>query len=144
MTGEYVFSGKEFKMKRTSLLVSLLIFFIAACAPSQANTPSPSPPPSTPTNTWEGLPIFPGAMEVKDNGMGYHYTIADTDILTVQRFYRDEAPSAGWELLGIADASTANTGKAWTLWLTKGKTKTIAQVDIFTKENTTHVVLHFD
>ncbi|MCL4528432.1 MAG: hypothetical protein M1282_03355 [Chloroflexi bacterium] len=130
-------------MKRIELLAALLIVFASACTPRQIVTPLPTPlPESTAASTWEGLPIFPGAVEVKDNGIGYHYTISDTDILTVQRFYKDEAPAVGWELLQIADVCGADIGKAWLLLFTKGKT--IAQVDIFTRDNTAHVVLHFD
>lgn len=122
----------------------LIAMLLAACVLPQITTPSPSPPTenTTTNNTWEGLPIFPGAVVVKDNSIGYHYTVADADILAVQHFYRDEAPTAGWELLAITDASGADIGKAWSLLFTKGKI--IAQVDIFTKEEITHVVLHFD
>ncbi len=130
-------------MKGIGLSVTLLFVFITACAPHQTAAPSSIPlSESTSVNTWEGLPIFPGAVEVRDNRVGYHYTVANADILTIQRFYKNETPTTGWELLSITDASGADIGKAWSLLFTKGKI--IAQVDIFTKENITHVVLSFD
>lgn len=128
-------------MLKYSILI-IISLLLAACTPIQTGTSSPSPLPSTPANTWEGLPIFPDAVEVKDNSIGYHYTIADVDILTVQRFYKEEAPVAGWEPLAVIDTSSREMGKAWSLLFTKGKT--IAQVDIFTRENVTNVVLHFE
>lgn len=116
---------------------------LAACITRQISTPSPSPSPeNTAVSTWKSLPIFPGAIESQDQHIGYHYTTADADLLAVRHFYEDEMLAMGWDLLSIADVSSADIGKGWLLLFTKDQT--IARVDIFTKEGLTHVILHFD
>ena len=115
--------------------------FLAACSASQSSTPTPFPTPeSTPTPVQDELPVFPGAEEI--NTWDYHYTIQKADVLTVQRFYKEQMQVVGWKLIGIGDMSGADIGEAYALWFTKGEET--ASVDIFMKEDLTHVVIRLN
>jgi hypothetical protein len=86
------------------------------------------------------LPVFPSAEEI--DTWDYHYTIQKADVLTVQRFYKEQMQVVGWELIGIGDMSGADIGEAYALWFTKGDET--ASVDIFMKDDLTHVVIRLN
>lgn len=116
--------------------------------PVRISTPSSSlslTPTSMETGAWRDMPIFPGGIESNDTTADqpvYHYIIENTDIDAVQRFYKSQMKSEGWELLGVADLSGADSGKAHTLWFAKDQD--IVTIDVFVKENGTHVMLRLE
>ncbi|HLA87635.1 MAG TPA: hypothetical protein VJL10_06420, partial [Anaerolineales bacterium] len=116
--------------------------------PVKIITPSSSTslaPTSTETGVWRDMPIFPGGIESNDTTADqpvYHYIIENADIDAVQRFYKSQMKSDGWQLLGVEDSSGATRRKAYTLWFAKDQN--VVTIDIFVKENVTHVMISPD
>ena len=109
------------------------------------STPSLSLTPTSMTmDTWRDVPIFPGGIESNDvtaDHPVYHYIIEDADALDVRRFHKKELPNVGWELLGAGDVSGEDM-EAYTLWFAKGKN--MVTIDVFVKENVTHVIIRLE
>ena len=70
--------------------------------------------------------------------------LADTEtpIRVFQHFYEEKMQTAEWELLGVLDTSGANTGEAYSLWFSKDQD--VVTIEIFMKENTTHVFIRLE
>jgi hypothetical protein len=92
---------------------------------------------TTKTATWGDFPIMPGAKEVTDDiaATDYHYTI-DTDIKTVEKFYRVEMKDTEWDLLGVGDMTSSDI-PGFAMWYAKDREA--ISIDIWLEENTTHV-----
>ncbi|HET9588812.1 MAG TPA: hypothetical protein VFO91_08490 [Anaerolineales bacterium] len=102
-------------------------------------------PASTAVVTWRDLPIFPGGIESNDTMVDqpvYRYVIEKADIETVRRFYQDEMEAAGWELLGTANPDVRGMGKNYQLWFAKDEDA--VTVDVFVKDNVTHVMIRLE
>jgi hypothetical protein len=116
--------------------------------PVRISTPSSSlslTPTSTETVVWRDMPIFPASIESNDTTADqpvYHYIIENADIDVVQRFYKSQMKSNGWELLGVADSSGDRGQKAHTLWFAKDQD--VVTIDIFAKENVTPVFIRIE
>ena len=116
--------------------------------PVRISTPSATlslTPGSTAMNTWRDLPIYPGGIETNDTTADhsiYHYIIENADVDAVQRFYRSQMQATGWQLLGTGDMSGADLGSGYALWFAKAQD--IVTIDIFMKENVTHVIISLD
>ena len=142
--------GEQFNFQEnniTPLAVTNLIgnYHLSFRVPVKISTPSPSPtltPQSTAMATWGGIPVYPGALEVKDDTAGYHYGIDKINPHTVMLYYRNEMRNTNWKLLSITDVSGINLGPGYTLSYTRGKA--VFQIDIFVRENITHVVLQIE
>jgi hypothetical protein len=111
--------------------------------PVKISTPSLSlTPRSTAMDVWRDLPIFPGGIESNDTTADhpiYHYIIENADVDAVQRFYKGQMQATGWQLLGTSDMGGADIGKAYALWFAKAQD--IVTIDVFAKENMTHVII---
>lgn len=117
------------------LILGIVVgILLVSCTANRTDTPTP-----TRGGEWQNLPLMPNAVEGGELSAraGYRYTI-DVDIDTAMNFYLDAMDTAGWELLGKADTSGQDF-EARALWYTKGG-KTVT-VDIWVKNNTTHVAL---
>jgi hypothetical protein len=97
-------------------------------------------PQSTAMAAWEDIPIYPGALRVKDDTVGYHYSIDNIDPHTLMLYYRNEMRNTDWELLSIANDRGINMSSGYTLSYTQGKD--ILQISIFVKAKITHVLIY--
>lgn len=116
------------------LLAVLLLLCLAACTPKQVATS----PESTVVSEWKGLPVISGAAEIQESPNSYRYTV-DQSLSKVKKFYQQQMPLAGWELLGDGDTSTDQVDEAYTLWFSKGDAT--ATVEVFVANGVTHVGL---
>ena len=118
-------------------------YHLSFLVPVRISTPSP-PLTSTLARTavtmWEDVPVYPGALEVKDDAAGYHYSVDKIGPHTVMLYYRNKMRNTDWKLLSIADVRGVNPGSGYTLSYTRGKD--ILQIDIFVKAKITHVILY--
>jgi len=108
---------------------------ISIASPSLTLTPQ-----STAIAAWEDIPVYPGALRVKDDNVGYHYSIDNIDPHTLMLYYRNVMRDTDWELLSIANDRGINMGSGYTLSYTQGKG--ILQISIFVKAKITHVLIH--
>lgn len=114
--------------------------------PVNITTPYPSlTPASMALDLWSDFPIFPGGIESNDTTADqpvYHYIIENADVDDVQSFYRSQMKSDGWQLLGVDDSNGAAKGNAYTIWFAKDQDT--VTIDIFVKENGTHVMIRLE
>lgn len=108
--------------------------------PVNTTASSPLTPQSTAMAVWENIPVYPGALEVKDDTAGYHYSLDKIGPHTVMRFYRNQMQDTDWELLSIADIGGPNISSGYTLSYIRGKE--FLNIDIFIKRKITHVILN--
>jgi len=140
--------GEQFNFQEnniTPLAVTNLIgnYHLSFRVPVKISTLPPSlilTPHSTAIAAWEDIPVYPGAWEVEDDTIGYHYSVDKINPHTVMLYYRGEMRDTNWKLLSIANVSGVNLGVGYTLLYTRGKD--ILQIDIFVKAKITHVVLY--
>jgi hypothetical protein len=108
--------------------------------PSLSSTPA-----GMSMETWRDIPIFPGGIESNDNLADlpvYHYIIEETGIDIVLGFYEDQMLAAGWESLGMGNIKTGDIEESYALWF--AKEKVMATVNIFEKNNMTHVDIRLE
>ena len=105
-----------------------------------SSSPETLTPQSTAMAAWEGIPIYPGALRVKDDTAAYHYSIDNINPHTLMLYYRNEMRDTDWELLSIADDRGINMSSGYTLSYTQGKD--ILKIIIFVKAKITHVLLY--
>jgi hypothetical protein len=129
-------------LARTSLIGNYHLTFQV---PVKISTPSPLltlTPQSMAMSAWEDIPVYPGALEVEDDTIGYHYSVDKINPHTVMLYYRSKMRDTSWKLLSIADVSGVNLGPGYTLSYARGKD--VLQIDIFIKAKVTYVVLHIE
>lgn len=103
------------KIKWLSLvLVTVLALVLAACAASgsseeptvapenvesEAVPAVPEEPEASPTPEISDVPIFEGAIDYKSTGDGTYitYTVPDTTVEIVTKFYQEQLAAQGWE-----------------------------------------------
>ena len=104
---------------KTILVVSTLLFILAACSSSATPvTPvmplptetaafgQPGPNADVPPETaWNGIPIMPGATAGEGDPEGYVFTI-QAEPGQVQEFYEIELGKLGWQLAGQESNAT--------------------------------------
>jgi hypothetical protein len=112
----------------------LVAVLLVSCTANGAGTVQPTAP-----SNWQDIPIMPDAVASHEAipVTGYQYTIS-TDMKSVEGFYLDEMKTAQWELLGKGDMSGQDF-KALALWFAKGEK--IVTIDVWQKNNTTHVAI---
>ncbi len=142
--------GEQFNFQENNITPSAITnlignYHLTFQVPVKISTASPSltlTPQSTAIATWEDIPVYPGALEVKDDTAGYHYSIDKINPHTVMLYYRSQMRGTNWKLLSIANISGINLSSGYTLSYTRGKD--VLQIDIFVKEKVTYVVLHIE
>ncbi|HLO14092.1 MAG TPA: hypothetical protein VK206_04625 [Anaerolineales bacterium] len=71
-------------------------------------TSTPLPPKNTPAVTvWNGIPIYPGANELREDEGFYVYIVQDT-AENIEAFYGDKMTSDGWELFNRSNMTINN------------------------------------
>jgi|GEM_PF-2837492 len=140
--------GEQFNFQEnniTPLAITNLIgnYHLTFQLPVKISTPFPLltlTPQSTAMSAWEDIPVYPGALEVEDDTIGYHYSVDKINPHTVMLYYRSKMRDTNWKLLSIADVNGVNLEPGYTLSYARGKD--VLQIDIFIKAKVTHILLY--
>ena len=120
------------QVNKKAILALALLFFVAGCGPK----------PTTEITFWNGIPVMPGAVEIKERDSLKEYQvyqyIVNADLESAEKFYRDELKKQGWEILG-ASKPNVNNIPATVMWVAKGGHT--GQIEVYLKGDVTHVAL---